>query len=351
MRLALAIVLATAAFAQAQPAPAPVPAGKRDAKELVASAVKLLDAHDYRAALALFKEAYQSFPSAKILLDIGTTQKLLDHKADAANAYQRYLDSPDADAARRKEVSDVIADLDKSLAKLELAVTPPDAELEVGDEWLPAAAVKLLRVDPGRVTLHARRDGYTALSRTLTVAAASDTPVQLDLTPIAKPAPIPVVVAAPRAELVEAARPEGPRSRFGAIAVAHVSVVPKVGSAWLVGATADVLPQLSIDAAFLLGPGLVSSGMTTIPPAKYGGYLGASYALLAGPWRPRVSVGMPVFASNGARFALRGAAGVEYVASRHASFVLELGVEQNLNPETDIDNTAFVPAIAAVGRL
>jgi hypothetical protein len=339
----LVIVFARAALAQ------PAPANK-ELKDQMAAGVQLLQDHRYASALAVFNDLYEKYPSAKILLNIGTTLKLLDRKADAANAYQHYLDSPDADAARRQEVGDALAELDASLGKVALTVTPADAEVQVGDRWVPATAAKLVRVNSGKTKLHARRDGYQPLEKEIEVAGGSQIAAALELVAVPKPDVKPVIVTVH--DRVEAV-PEGPRSRYGAFAMAHVSVVPKFGSAWLIGATADVMPRLAVDAALMLGPGLVSSNMSSYPapPPKYGAYLGASYAFSDHQLRPRASAGLPVFASNGARFSVRAAAGLEYLASRHLSVLLELGLEEELNPESDIRHLAIVPALAASGRL
>ena len=353
MKLCATLVLvAIARAASAQPAPPAPPAGdKQDAKALMQSGVKLLEAHDYLGALAIFKDAYQRFPSAKILLNIGTTLKLLGRTADAANAYQRFLDAPDTDPSKRPEVEGVLAELDKTVGKVSITVTPPDAEVELDDEWLPAAQAHLVRVAPGTATFHARHAGYQPGTQSVTVAAGGQALLAITLQPVPRPEVKPVVVTvhdvAPRVEVQE-----GPRSRVGAFAMAHVSVHPRVGSAWLVGGTLDVTGQLAVDVALILGPGLVSSGMSyPAAPPSFGAYAGASYALLPGALRPRVALGFPVFASDGARFAVRAAGGVEYVTSRHLSVVLELGFEENLNPQNDIRDLAIVPALAAVGRL
>lgn len=316
------------------------------------SGVKLLEAHDYLGALAIFKDAYQRFPSAKILLNIGTTLKLLGRTADAANAYQRFLDAPDTDPTKRPEVEGVLAELDKTVGKVAITVTPPDAEVEVGDEWLPGAQAHLVRVAPGTATFHARHAGYQPGTQSVAVAAGGQAQLAIALQPVPKPVVKPVVVTVHDVVAPRPGVPEGPRSRIGAFAMAHVSVHPKVGSAWLVGGTLDVTGQLAVDVALILGPGLVSSGMSyPAAPPSFGAYAGASYAFLPGALRPRVSLGLPVFASNGARFAVRAAGGVEYVTSRHLSVVLELGFEENLNPQNDIRELAIVPALAAVGRL
>jgi hypothetical protein len=340
----LAILLATAAVASAQPG-----GDKVDAKSLMQSGVKMLEAKDYLSALAIFKDAYARFPSAKILLNIGTTLKLLDRKADAANAYQHYLDSHDADPARRGEVNDVLAELDKHVGKLAVTCDPGDAEIQVGDDWEPAAQAKVVRVNAGAYTLHARRDGYQPGDKTGNIVAGAQDTVGFTLVAIPKPKAQQVIV-----RVHDDVREDfTTRSRFGAFTMAHVSVLPRVGGAFLVGGTADVTPQIVVDAAVLLGPGLVSSqGDYPAAPPSIGAYVGASYAFLTGQWRPRAGFAIPMFESSGKlRFAVRGSAGVEYVASRHFGVVFELGLEDNLNNEMDIHTIALVPALGVTGRL
>jgi hypothetical protein len=351
-RLHRALVLASLlaaprAFAQPQPQPAP-PAdpSKMDAKALMTTGVRLLEAKDYLGALALFREAYVRFPSAKILLNIGTTLKLLDRKADAANTYQQYLDSQDADPNRAKQVIGELAELDKSLGVVEVIVRPADAEVNFGDEWIPAARAKQWRVMPGSFKVSARKPGYQNSEQTSTISAGAKTSLSVVLAEVPKQ-----IVEAPREELVATVEPEKPRSRIGALAMLHVSVVPKLGSAALVGATFDVTPRLGIDAAVLLGPGLVSDGMATRPPPSFGGYLGANFAFLPGAFRPRAGAGMTLFSSDGARLQARAAGGLEYVATRNISLTIEVGAEVALNPEDDIRELAIVPAFAVAGRL
>jgi hypothetical protein len=58
-----------------------------------------------------------------------------------------------------------------------------------------------------------------------------------------------------------------------------------------------------------------------------------------------------VFFDDGARFFVRGAGGLELVASNHLSVEIELGGEIDLNAAMDIDRFALVPSLGVSGRL
>ena len=335
-----------------QPPPPPPSPDRGDAKQLMQTGVRLLEAHDYLGALEVFKSAYERFPSAKILLNIGTTLKLLERKCEAANAYQRYLDASDSDPARRAEVTDVLADLDKGCAQLALSVDPSDADLEIGNERINAAHDKLLRVAPGPYVLRAHREGFQPGEQRGTVALGEHAVVSIKLAanPVAAPQVIERVVTR---DVPAQTAAIGDRSRLAGVVEARVSVVPKVGSAYLIGASYDINPHLAVEAELLLGPGLAYTATGYMGPfVSVGAYAGASYEFLTDHWRPRVSAGLPMFSSSGElRFTGRLAGGVEYVASRHFSLVGELGAELNFNPPSDIKTFALVPTLAATGRL
>ena len=319
------------------------------------SGLKLFEAKDYLGALAVFKDAYARFASTKILLNIGTTQTELDRKADAANSYQKYLDSQDADPEKKADVAAELATLDQASGVLELSITPDDAEVLLGDEWVKAKSVHVWRVVPGSYTIKVRLEGYTPAEKTDAIAAGAKAAVAIALVAIPKPVENQVIVV-PRDAIVHAIVPEEPRSRFGGLALAHVSVLPKIGSAVFVGATGDLTEQLSVDAAVILGPGIVDSmGSATLPPPKVGVYAGANFAFSTGQLRPRVSGGIPIFFKSNSTdrtgVFVRGAGGVEYVASRHLAIVFDLGAELGLSKASDIREFALVPSIGATGRL
>jgi hypothetical protein len=332
--LALALTLA-AATAHAQPA-----GDKVDAQSLMLSGIRLIDAHDYLGALAVFKDAYARFPSPKILLNIGTALKLLDRKAEAANAYQHYLDDPAADPARRAEVEAALKELDAAVGRLDITVTPADAEVQVNQEdWAPAAHWRVARVEPGPFTVRARKAGFETTAKGASANPAEHVAVQIALAPSPQVAAIETHGGASSGDpgIGVTAPPVEALSRFGVYAAVHLDF-PHSGGAALVGLSFGATEQLSIRAAAILG-------------ASEGGYAGATFSPFHKTLRPYASGGFPVFLSSGLRYGVRGAAGVEASVSHHLSIVLELGVEHYFNTQMGIDATLFIPAVGLVGRI
>jgi len=322
-------------------APAPAPAGdKTDAKQLMASGLKLFAAKDYLGALAVFKEAYDRFPSSKILLNIGTTLKALGRDAEAANTYQRFLDAADADQAKKGAVEKELVELDAKLATVEIKASLADAELQIGDEQPhPASELTKYRVAPGKVIVHVHKTHFQPYEKTLDLVAGQTTSLSVDL--VAAPETTPVApngAGTPTMNgLTAVAPPAAPRSKFGAIAVAHIDFKYK-GGAGVVGATMQLATGLQAEAAAILGP-------------SSGAYIGARYALLTGSVHPMLAAGVPLFVSSGARIGVRGAGGIQYDLTPHLALVGEVGVEHVFNPQANIAGTLFIPAIGALGRL
>jgi len=329
--LALSLVVTASSIADAQPAD-----GKVDAKALMQSGVRLLDAKDYLGALAVFKDAYARFQSAKILLNIGTTLNLLDRKAEAANAYQRYLDSADADPAKRVDVSAALAEIDKAVGRIEITVTPPDGEIQVNEgEWQAASLARLVRVSAGSYTVRARKAKFNTAAKSAPIASGEKTTVALALTA----APVEVAIVRPSpGGIDDTARVEAePRSSLGAMVAAHLDVTHG-GLGVLVGPTYDVSDRLEVNVCAILGP-------------TYGAYAGASFTLVGDTARIYLAAGLPIFVSDGARVGTRAGLGIDYRLSNTLSVLAEAGGELLLNPEDDKLKIAFIPSLGLTGRL
>jgi hypothetical protein len=287
----------------------------------------------------VFKSAYQRFPSAKILLNIGTTLNLLNRKDEAANTYQKYLDAPDSDPAKRSDVTTVIAELDKSVGKLEINVTPADAEVQINDgEWLPLAAARIYRVPAGKFTVRARKDKFQPEAKSANLTTGEKAGIAINLVAIPE-TPQVTTTGNPTLQdpgLVAGVQPER-RSKLAGLALVHLDI-PRGGAAALVGLGYDITGAFQVQGTAILGP-------------TYGAYFGAAFAFLDGRVRPFAAAGLPIFVSNGIRVGLRGAGGAEIAITKHVSLIAELGAELMLNPEDNILKVAFIPAIGASGRL
>lgn len=339
IRSAALIVALLGGLARAQPAPGQ--GDKVDAKALMQSGVRLLEAKDYLGALAVFKDAYKRFPSAKILLNIGTTLVLLDRKVDAANAYQKYLDSPDTDPAKAKDVATALAELDKVAGRLEITVTPNDAEVQINDgDWLPASTVTLYRLPAGPFTIRARKEKFQQEAKSASLTSGEKAAVVINLAALPEDKAVFVGPTGPTGPVggvgVTTPRVEE-RSPIAGVALAHLDL-PRGGAAALVGVSYDISTPFQLQAAAIIGP-------------TYGAYAGARFAILDGKLRPFLAAGMPLFVSSGVRVGVRGAGGAELEITPHFSLIAEFGVEAMLNPEDDILKAAVIPAVGISGRL
>jgi hypothetical protein len=310
---------------------------KREARALLKEGVRLLDAGQPDEALALFRSAYARFPSAKLLLNIASTLKRLGRSVEAADAYQDYLDAADADPGRRAEVDRVLSELDRALLVVTIATDPVDAEVRVDDgPWRPAARSRIRRLAPGRHVVQARHGDLPPAEEAIDGAGGSRAEVLLTIT-AAAPAPVVVRAEPPPLAPTPLVEPEKRPLPLGA-SVGVVADGLGRGAAASIGVVVKATTRTEARASALVG-------------ARQGGYVGVVGHLGAGAWRPIVAGGVPFLFDDGARIALRAAGGVAWNPTRRTSLVMELGVEQWVNAEADIDATQFVPSLYAVGRL
>jgi hypothetical protein len=337
--IALAVVaLLLCALASSPPAAADDSDAKREARALLKEGVRLLDAGQPEEALALFRSAHARFASAKLLLNIASTLKRLGRNVEAADTYQDYLDAADTDPARRGEVERVLAELDRRLVVATIATDPADAEVRLDDgPWLAASRARRRRLAPGRHVIHARHRDLPEAAETVDGAAGDQREVLLTVAAPTPPEPVTEVVAP---------SPSAPRT----IATAERPLFPVAAS---VGLVADGLGR---GAAASVGVVVrttshIEARASALVGTRQGGYLGVVGHLGAGAWQPVIGAGVPFLFDDGARVAIRAAGGVAWTPVRRASLVMELGVEQWVNAEADIDATQVVPSLYAVGRL
>jgi hypothetical protein len=163
------------------PAPALANA-KQDAQALFAQGNELAGESDFATALEKFRAAYELYPNAKILLNIGTCLRQLGRNAEAAETYEQYMRDPDASAPRVAELERIVREIDSLVGTLHISVTQRGARIRVDGRDVSSAQMPLvLRVDPGEHTVSADKKGFSAVVETVTVGAREQRTLKLSL--------------------------------------------------------------------------------------------------------------------------------------------------------------------------
>ncbi len=380
--------------------PVETPAVRALAQALMTEGVKQLQNGGYDQALANFLEAYNKFPSSKILLNIASTLRDMGRLADAANTYQRYLLDPFTGPERVREVKEILIRLDEQLTVLTVRVFPRGSEISIdAGPFVTIGSSLLTRVRPGIHLVRIRKDvasnemtvnGFEGENKE--VNAALKVEVSPDVAP--PPAPEPKTPTPKESEHVDgwlitgtqyasengtgrerkvrsgtagpeisALVPRYDADEDGTLLV-HYEPAPTISS--------GVIAVLRIDGegrGFAGGAGLAFSRarleaeIMILKSDLIGGYLGLRYRLLTGWLRPYVGIGMPGFAYNAVNesdmstskrlaIGLRAAAGIELRINGHFSVQADVGYEHFFRVDPlRFDPDIFVPTLGVIGRL
>jgi hypothetical protein len=199
MRLLFALFLATAAAANESPT--------REAGKHFQRGVDLYNDGDFRGALVEFKKAYETWPRANVLYDIGQTQFQLMDYAGALATMNRYLAETGPTAAHRTEVEGTVEVLRGRVGRIILTTEVSGCEVTVDEQpsgTTPVQQAILASVGLRRVTVSC--SGRPAVTRSVEVSAGERVDVEVQVPP-----PLLAKVAAP------APRVQGAPSRAGMI--------------------------------------------------------------------------------------------------------------------------------------
>jgi hypothetical protein len=159
-------------------------ADKAAAQKLLKEGNQLLGDGDYVSALQRFRAAHARFPSAKILLNIGTTLRQLGRNLEAAEVYEAYLKDPKADPTRAAGLLRILKEIDAVVGRLRIEVNEPGARVKLDGKPVPGFQSGLeLRVEAGGHTVVAERDGFPPAVQTLDVGPHERRVVSLRLAP------------------------------------------------------------------------------------------------------------------------------------------------------------------------
>ena len=173
-------------------APSTEPDAKVQAQALLSEGNRLLAEADFNAALDKYRAAYELFPAAKLLINIGTVLRHLGRNAEAADTYERYLSHPEADPGRGDELKRILREIDQLTGRVRIALADRDAHVRLDGKSLSAGEwSKPLRLDPGEHTVVAEKAGFVTVVRTVTLKMRDD--IQLPIV-LLKPGQAPPVI-------------------------------------------------------------------------------------------------------------------------------------------------------------
>jgi hypothetical protein len=384
------------------------PKAKPIAARLMAEGVAQLNSKNFDQALANFLEAYATFPSSRILLNIGSTLRDMHRYADAANTYQRFLVDPGPAATRSNEVKALLDQMDAQLTILVLKVSPEGSQVSLdGGPYITVGSTFLTRVRPGLHGIALRKTGLADVELTINGFEGERKNLELALTvPVTSVTPTTIA----RATVVESKDPE-PLQPTGSTTILLIGGRKRDAvNGWLVSGTeyqgdgsnagisrrlrkgysgqtvVAILPpdpfegkniiivepppaaitfgaqaQMRFDfvnkgAAASVGVAMpfgrrLEIDATALISNRYGGFVGARYRLLTGQIRPFGAIGVPAFYSGTLRVGAHVGGGIEFAINGHLSVVGSLTYEHYFNHGTSIIGNYLLPVFGAIGRL
>ena len=191
----LVLLASSQGFAQAEASPPPeAPADNvQQARERFQRGAELFKEGSFDAAFAEFSRAYQIAPNYRVLYNLAQVELERHDYASAMHFFQRYLKDGGAevDAERRAEVEREIEALKNRVAELTVKSNVTGAEVSIDGTvigTLPLSAPVLVSAGVRRIA--ARKEGYQALERTLSVAGGDKPVLELTLQPLQGARPV-----------------------------------------------------------------------------------------------------------------------------------------------------------------
>ncbi|MEP6653813.1 MAG: PEGA domain-containing protein [Myxococcales bacterium] len=173
---------------------------KAKAQNLLREGTALFERGDHAGALEKFQSAYGTYPSPKILFNIGEADRALARDVDALEVLQRFLsEAPDAPVESRTEARRTVTDLTAKLGRITVDCRTAGAEITVDGRQVGAAPlVKPVWATPGHHQVAVRHAEFLPAIEDVEVTAGRTRTLTLELRPAAKQvnlaAPLPVPV-------------------------------------------------------------------------------------------------------------------------------------------------------------
>jgi hypothetical protein len=253
LRRSLPLVLTTmlaASSALAAPPASPGPVDVRSqlpdpARKAWDAAKQLAGASDFRGALVEFQRAYELSHNARVLFNVGVTEKLLTHYARAVDAWDKEQSegAGQLTPAELQELKNAIAIVQQFVTTVDVTASEPDATLTIDD--YPVGKTPFagpVRIDVGKHVLKLTKEGFVDAVEPVDVAAGARKPVAFKLEPRSKTALVSVTVGgAPAATVFVDGRDMGPAPFKGELSADRHTIEARSPGFVTVGQTVDIL--------------------------------------------------------------------------------------------------------------
>jgi PEGA domain len=237
------------AFAAPPAAPAASPPDVRSqlpepARKAWDAAKQLAGASDYRGALVEFQRAYELSHNARVLFNVGVTEKLLTHYARAVDAWDKEQSegAGQLTGGELTELKNAVAIVQQFVTTIDVTANEADATLSIDDYRVgttPFAAP--VRIDVGKHVLKLSKDGFVEAVQPVDVAAGAKTPVVFKIEPLNKTALVSVAVGgATNATVFIDGRDMGPAPFKGEVGADRHTIEARAPGYVTVGQTVDV---------------------------------------------------------------------------------------------------------------
>jgi len=203
---------------------------KAKAQALLNEGAQYYERAEFADALDKFDQAYEAFPSPKLLFNIGQASRELGRPVDAVEAFEKFLEQaseapPEMIAEARRSVDELLPRVGKLLIDCGIS----GAEITVDGKRVGESPISdLIRVEPGTHQVTVTHEGMTPAIENVTVAAGTVQTVVLRLRALVE---VPVTPTVP--VVVPASVPEqAPEPDQGVAGTAKQSAA---GQGWWLG--------------------------------------------------------------------------------------------------------------------
>lgn len=162
---------------------------KRRAAALLNEGNARFKEHDFAGALYKYESAYQTYPSAKILLNLAEALSELGRADEAATAYERFIKEAAVDTQSKigRQVQKRLKTLEPKLAYLAIESQTSGPAVTIDGQSAGKLPIARVRVSPGPHAVSARLAGYEQFWAEVEASAGRTVQVRVTMVPTSIP--------------------------------------------------------------------------------------------------------------------------------------------------------------------